>query len=127
LWLDPDVRWLTGVHEAGQHEYLISEAYEELLWWLQMPALLRLAGEPSPKRADVEEMSKTIQEALESAESAGYRVDLLLGPALAEQETEEAASEEAEGVVVEDESAETAEGKTAEPEIESPEEPVKPA
>jgi glycosidase len=127
LWLDPDVRWLTGVHEAGQHEYLISEAYEELLWWLQMPALLRLAGEPSPRRADVEQMSKTIQEALESAESAGYRVDLLLGPALAEEEAEEAASEEAEGVVVEDESAETAEGKTAEPEIESPEEPVKPA
>jgi hypothetical protein len=127
LWLDPDVRWLTGIHEAGGHEYLVREAYEELLWWLQVPALLRLAGESLPSRAEVEEMSKTIEEALASAESAGYRVDLLLGPALAEDEGEETAAEEAEGFVVEDEAAEAGEGKPAEPEIEPPGEPVKPA
>jgi len=127
LWLDPDVRWLTGVHEAGGHEYLVHEAYEELLWWLQMPALLRLAGESAPGRAEVEEMSKTIEEALASAESAGYRVDLLLGPALAEEEGEEIAPDEAEGSVAEEEAAEKEEGKPAEPEIESPVKPVQPA
>ena len=127
LWLDPDVRWLTGVHAAGGHEYLVRESYEELVWWLQMPSLLRLAGEASPSRIDVEQMSRTIEEALASAESAGYRVDLLLGPALAEEEGEEIASDETERAAVEEEAAETEEGKTAEPEIESPVKPVKPA
>jgi hypothetical protein len=79
LWLDPDVRWLCGVHEAEGHVYLLREPYEELLWWLLMPSLLRLAGEPSPSRAAVAEMSKTVEEALATAEAAGYRVDLLLG------------------------------------------------
>jgi len=79
LWHDPDVRWLTGVHEAESHSYLVREQYEELLWWLLMPSLLRLAGEVSPSRAAVEEMSKTVSEALVTAESAGYRIDILLG------------------------------------------------
>ena len=50
LWLDPDVRWLCGVHEAEGHIYLIRERYEELLWWLLMPSLLGLAGESAPSR-----------------------------------------------------------------------------
>jgi len=49
-----------------------------------MPSLLRLAGEPAPGRAAVEVLSRTIDEALATAEAAGYRVDALLddvGPA----------------------------------------------
>jgi hypothetical protein len=84
LWLDPDVRWLCGVHEAEQHFYLIRERYEELLWWLLMPSLLRLAGESAPSRSAVEELSKTVVAALESAEAAGYRIDVLLGGSEAE-------------------------------------------
>jgi hypothetical protein len=83
LWLDPDVRWLCGVHESEGHFYLIRELYEELLWWLFMPSLLRLAGEAAPSRAVVEELSKTVAAALYSAEAAGYRVDVLLGTASA--------------------------------------------
>jgi hypothetical protein len=79
LWLDPDVRWLTGAHEAEGHAYLVRESYEELLWWMLMPSLLRLAGETAPSRAVVEQMSKTVKEALETAEAAGYRIDALLG------------------------------------------------
>jgi hypothetical protein len=79
LWLDPDLRWLTGVHEAKGHAYLVRESYEELLWWMLMPSLLRLAGETAPSRAAVEQMSKTVEEALETAEAAGYRIDALLG------------------------------------------------
>ncbi len=68
LWLDPDVRWLDGVHEAEGHDYLVRERYEELLWWLLMPSLLRLAGETAPdrtaaNRAAVRTMSRTIEEA----------------------------------------------------------------
>jgi len=97
LWLDPDVRWLTGVHAAGGHAYLVRELYEELLWWLLMPSLLRLAGEPAPSRTAVEEMNKTVQEALETAEAAGYRIGALLGqdavPDAAEEPVTEAESE----------------------------------
>jgi len=79
LWLDPDVRWLTGAHEAEGHSYLVRESYEELLWWSLMPALLRLAGESAPSRAKAEAMSKTVEEAIAAAETAGYRIDALFG------------------------------------------------
>jgi hypothetical protein len=75
------------------HAYLVRESYEELLWWLLMPTLLRLAGEPAPSRAAAEEMSHTVAEALESAESAHYRIDALLGEPLAEESGEEDASD----------------------------------
>jgi len=86
LWLDPDVRWLCGVHETDGHDYLIREQYEALLWWLLLPVLLHLAGETAPSRAAVEELSKTVATALHAAETAGYRVETLLGP-LAARET----------------------------------------
>jgi hypothetical protein len=79
LWLDPDVRWLCGVHQAEGHDYLIRERYEELLWWLLMPSLLQIAGETVPIQSVVEELSQAVAAALASAESAGYRVDVLLG------------------------------------------------
>jgi hypothetical protein len=78
LWSDPDVRWLSGAHEAGGHAYLIREQYEELLWWLLMPSLLRLAGEAVPSRAAAEQMSNTVAEALATAQAAGFRIDVLL-------------------------------------------------
>jgi glycosidase len=80
LWSDPDVRWLTGVHDAGGHAYLVREHYEELLWWLLMPSLLRLAGEDAPSRTAVQAMSKTVEEALATAQAAHYRVDQLASP-----------------------------------------------
>jgi hypothetical protein len=79
LWLDPDVRWLCGVHQAEGHDYLIRERYEELLWWLLMPSLLRIAGESIPSQSEVEELTLAVAAALASAEAAGYRVDVLLG------------------------------------------------
>jgi glycosidase len=81
LWADPDVRWLTGVHKSEGHFYLVREPYEEMLWWLLMPSLLKMAGEPALDRLAIEEMGRIVEEALESAEAAGYRIDTLLGPA----------------------------------------------
>jgi hypothetical protein len=49
-----------------------------------MPSLLRLAGESAPSRSAVEELSKIVAAALASAEAAGYRIDVLLGPKGAE-------------------------------------------
>jgi hypothetical protein len=81
LWSDPDVRWLTGIHTAEGHDYLLRESYEELLWWLLLPRLLRVAAEPTPARAAVAQMVGAINEALANAEAAGYRLDVLLAPA----------------------------------------------
>jgi hypothetical protein len=86
LWLDPDVRWLCGVREAEGRDYLIREKYEELLWWLQMPALLCFAGEAEPSRAAVEGLGESLATALSSAAAAGFSVGTLLGP-LAASET----------------------------------------
>jgi glycosidase len=82
LWHDPDVAWLTGLHEAEGHFYIVRDQYEELLWWLLMPSLLSLAGETNPSREAVAELSKSVTEALETAEAAGYRMDEILGSEL---------------------------------------------
>jgi hypothetical protein len=102
LWLDADVRWLTGVHEEEGRVYMVREPYEELVWWLLMPSLLRLAGDTAPSRAAAEEMSKTVGEALATAEAAGYRIDTLLGTA-AGAEAGTIAAPEAEGQTIEPE------------------------
>jgi hypothetical protein len=81
LWHDPDVRWLTGLHEAEGHFYLIREQYEELLWWLLMPSLLGLAAQPAPTAESIANLSKTVSEALATVEEAGYRMDETLGSA----------------------------------------------
>jgi glycosidase len=79
LWQDADVRWLTGVHEAGESTYFVCEPYEELIWWLQMPALLHLAGEASPHREEIGKVNRSIQEGLMAAANADYRLDKLTG------------------------------------------------
>ena len=79
LWSDPDVRWLTGAHDAGNYTYLVLEPYEELLWWLQIPNLLRIAGSPAPARAEVLAMNSKVRAAQAEAKKAGYRLQALLG------------------------------------------------
>jgi hypothetical protein len=81
LWSDPDVRWLTGAHEAGGYSYLVREPYEELLWWMLMPRLLKLAGAPALDRQAIAGMATHVDSALAAAEAAGYRIDKLGGVA----------------------------------------------
>jgi hypothetical protein len=121
LWLDPDVRWLTGVHEAKGHSYLVRERYEEMLWWLLMPELLRLAGEPALDRAAIDRMGTIVDEALASAEAAGYRIDRLLGTAT-EAVAEKMVTAEPDRMAVESLPARTKEPKEEEPETDATEE-----
>ena len=79
LWDDPDVRWLTGVHQAEGRTYVVRDQYEELLWWLRMPELLRMAGEKKADFKELKQMGDSIREALSVAEIAGYRLDHLKG------------------------------------------------
>ena len=79
LWQDPDVRWLTGAHKDNGIDYLVRELYEELLWWLQIPSLLRLGSDITANRAAARQMSMVVEDALLTAEAASYRIDVLLG------------------------------------------------
>jgi hypothetical protein len=78
LWKDPDVRWLTGYNEAEGHAYVVHEQYEELLWWLSLPSLLKLANMNVPTRNAAAAIASRIGEALAAVEKAGYRIDALL-------------------------------------------------
>ena len=80
LWLDPDIRWLTGAHEDKGRSYFIQESYEELLWWLQLPALCKLAAAAVPAPGAIEQIRKTFRDAAELAAAAGFSVDALLEP-----------------------------------------------
>jgi glycosidase len=88
LWHDPDVRWLTGAHQAEGHEYFNREAYEELLWWLQLPTLMKYASEPKASRDAAKDMDSSVRSALDAAAKAGYRVDKLVAKAAPEQSAE---------------------------------------
>jgi glycosidase len=78
LWKDPDVRWLTGFNEAEGHAYVVREPYLELLWWLSLPEILKLANMTVPTRTAGSAISKKIETAVAEVERAGYRVDALI-------------------------------------------------
>ncbi len=60
------------------HAYVVREPYEELLWWLSLPELLKLAALTVPSRAAGTELNRRIQLALSAVEKAGYQVDALM-------------------------------------------------
>jgi len=79
LWLDGDVQWLAGLHEAEAVRYVVRESYEELLWWLSLPELANLAASHVQDEALIDAVERRIGLALAEAEAAGYRVDALAG------------------------------------------------
>ena len=76
FWDDPDVRWLTGVNASGGVQYMNKERFEQVLCWMQLPALA--AAGP------VGEIDRAVEELCKDAEAAGYRVDGLVVAAVAE-------------------------------------------
>jgi hypothetical protein len=67
FWQDGDARWLMRVHESGGKEYFNKELHEQILWWTHLPQLLL----PLESKAALEQR---IQEAVDEAERAKYRV-----------------------------------------------------
>jgi hypothetical protein len=67
-----------GVHEAEGRNYLVKEPFEELLWWFQLPELLKLAAMASPDRAIAERIVKTVEDAVAVVEASGYQPDKML-------------------------------------------------
>jgi hypothetical protein len=75
-WQDDDVRWLTGTHDSNDVHYVNKESHEELLWWIQVPALV--AATPSEQRAAAQQGSAAVNRDGRAAKDAGYRLDVML-------------------------------------------------
>ena len=80
FWADPDVRWLAGVNTASGITYFNREQFEELLAWLQLPALIRIAQRASGQAKAIAELESAFAAACEAAHAAGYQLDALPGP-----------------------------------------------
>ena len=89
FWEDGDARWLLKVHDAAGEWYFNKELHQQILWWVQLPDLLRLAAAPAStpantgrpaarnipvKAIEQKVIEQRVEEACEEAEEAGYRV-----------------------------------------------------
>jgi hypothetical protein len=82
LWDDPDVRWLGGVNHSSGATYFNKERFEELLAWLQLPALLDIVQQPSAQRpAALAKLETATTAAIQAAQSAGYNLEAYLASA----------------------------------------------
>ncbi len=75
-WQDPDVLWLTGSNVSDGIRYLNQESHEEMLWWIQIPALI--AAPPREQKTAARDSSVTIQRATAAARAAGFQLERLL-------------------------------------------------
>jgi hypothetical protein len=72
LEVNPEVRWLAGVHEAGEKTYFIQEPFEQLLWWIQLPSLVEAAAGPTPEKAALLDIAAQTEEGVQGASACGY-------------------------------------------------------
>jgi hypothetical protein len=75
-WQNGDVQWLTGTHESEGVRYFNQESHEELLWWIQAPALVAAAS--SEQRVTAQRCAGAVSQGAQTAKHAGYRLDALL-------------------------------------------------
>jgi hypothetical protein len=80
-WDDPDIAWLTGLHEAEGHRYFNQESHEQILWWQALPRLVELAEKDSSSatRSALQTLEASNDAAVKAAKAAGYKLDELLG------------------------------------------------
>ncbi len=80
FWAEGDVRWLAGVNESDGVLYVNQESFEQLLCWLQIPALLgiagRLGGEDGYETAaaGLAELEGTLRAECMRMSEAGYKL-----------------------------------------------------
>jgi hypothetical protein len=78
FWADPDVRWLAGVNEASGTTYFNKECFEELLSWVQLPALVEIAQQDSATLGLIAGLEAAIAKDCHAAQDAGYKLDAYL-------------------------------------------------
>jgi Glycosidases len=80
FWRDPDVRWLAGVNRSADTEYLNQESFEELLCWMEVPALLR-AADSSQTVEKMEIIAAELTSALTLLKQSGFEYERFISSA----------------------------------------------
>ncbi|WP_158750189.1 alpha-amylase family glycosyl hydrolase [Acidobacterium sp. S8] len=80
FWEDPDIRWLTGVNESGSKTYVNKEQFEEMLSWMQLPALLEISEQGANQPQSLTEVEAAVTAACHAITKAGYTLDKMLPP-----------------------------------------------
>jgi glycosidase len=78
---DPEIGWLIGSHDYEGVRYFNKEAFERLVWWSALPALLELLSAPKLDEQALAELKERVQRRLDIAEKSGYKVEGLLDAA----------------------------------------------
>jgi Alpha amylase, catalytic domain len=80
FWADPDVQWLAGVNKAsGGVTYFNKEGFEELISWLQVPALIEIARQQRFGAVKgIGEVEAAVVEDCRVAQRSGYDLDKYL-------------------------------------------------
>lgn len=84
FWAEGDVRWLAGVNQSEGATYVNKESFEQLLCWLQVPALLGIAGRLGgddayeTPAAELAEIEGSLRAECTRMGEAGYRLDVYL-------------------------------------------------
>jgi hypothetical protein len=78
FWADPDVRWLTGVNIASGKTYFNKEQFEEMLSWVQLPALIEITQQDADQSHALGEVEADISKACRAATTAEYNLDTYL-------------------------------------------------
>jgi hypothetical protein len=89
FWEDADARWLLSVNESAGEWYFNKELQQQILWWTQLPDLLRLTApagaDPGiadkktrkpvvPSTPSIPVIEQKLQDAFEQADEAGFRI-----------------------------------------------------
>jgi len=78
FWTAPDLRWLAGIHEASGKTYMNKEQFEDLICWLQLPALLKVASSEKEAALAIRKIEEEVSQACLHAKAAGYDLDRYL-------------------------------------------------
>ena len=74
FWADSDIRWLTGISQASNETWFNKECFEELLSWLQLPALLELSTEEKTAKQSLSALEKQICDIRDAAVNSGWKL-----------------------------------------------------
>ncbi len=76
FWADPDVRWLTALNESNGITYVNKECLQEMVWWMQVPRLVRAASDSNPGEV-VKQIELRILRLQAAADEAAYDLDAM--------------------------------------------------
>jgi Alpha amylase, catalytic domain len=78
FWADGDVQWLTGVNKSAGATYFNKEGFEEMISWLQLPALIEIARRGGGAGKAIAELEAGVVEDCRVAAESGYQLDTYL-------------------------------------------------